>query len=78
MADPKGYRTTPTQAATSTAGFIIADAERRAQKILDDAHRLGKEIIRQARQGHPGGPIAAHPDPDDETIRFMSDEDEAT
>jgi cell division septum initiation protein DivIVA len=76
MADPKGYRTTPTQAANSTAEFIIADAERRAQKILEEAERLGKEIIRQARRGNPGRPPAAHPDPDEEPIRFREDGDD--
>jgi hypothetical protein len=76
MADPKGYRTTPTQAANSTAEIIIEQAERRAQKIVEEAHRLGKEIIRQARRGNPGRPTAAHPDPDEEPIRFREDGDD--
>ena len=74
MADPHGYRTTPTQAAESTAEFMIEDAERRGQKTLEDAQRLGKEIIRQARRGSPGRPPAAHPDPDEAPIRFREDE----
>jgi cell division septum initiation protein DivIVA len=74
MADPQGYRTTPTQAATSTAELIIEDAERRARKILDEAQRHGVEIIRQARRSNPGRPTAAHPDPDEEPIRFREDD----
>ncbi|MFZ3326954.1 MAG: hypothetical protein WA231_14140, partial [Methylocella sp.] len=49
-ADPHGHRTTPTQAAESTAEFMIEDAERRARKTLEEAHRRGIEIIRQARR----------------------------
>ena len=76
MDDPKGYRTTARQDATSTAEFIIEDAERRARKTLEEAHRRGIEIIRQARRGHPGRPTAAHPDPDEAPIRFREDGDD--
>jgi len=76
MDDPKGYRTTARQDATSTAEFIIADAERRARKTLEEAHRRGIEIIRQARRGNPGRPPAAHPDPDEAPIRFREDGDD--
>ena len=75
-ADPHGYRTTPTQAAESTAEFIIEDAERRARKTLEEAHRRGIEIIRQARRGNPGRPPAANPDPDEAPIRFREDGDD--
>ena len=77
-ADPHGYRTTPTQAAKSIAEFIIEDAEQRARKTLEEAHRRGIEIIRQARRGNPGRPTAANPDPDpDEApIRFLEDGDD--
>jgi hypothetical protein len=74
MADPHGYRTTPTPAAEATAEFIIEQAERRARKTLEDAHRRGIEIIRQARRGHPGRPTATNPDPDEAPIRFREDE----
>ena len=76
MDDPKGYRTTARQDATSTAEFIIADAERRARKTLEEAHRRGIEIIRQARRGNPGRPPAANPDPDEAPIRFREDGDD--
>jgi cell division septum initiation protein DivIVA len=76
IADPKGYRTTPTQAANSTAELMIEHAERRAQKILEEAERRGVEIIQQARRGNPGRPTAAHPDPDEEPIRFRKDGDD--
>ena len=73
-ADPHGYRTTPTQAAESTAEFMIEDAERRARKTLEEAHRRGIEIIRQAQRGHPGRPT--NPDPDEAPIRFREDGDD--
>jgi hypothetical protein len=76
MADPHGYRTTPTQAANSTAKFIIEDAERRTRKTLEEAQRLSKEIIRQAWRGDPGRPTATNPDPDEEPIRFREDGDD--
>jgi hypothetical protein len=41
MADPKGYRTAPTQAAESTAELMIEQAERHAQKIIEEAERHG-------------------------------------
>jgi hypothetical protein len=48
----------------------------RARKTLEDAHRRGIEIIRQARRGHPGRPTAANPDPDEAPIRFREDGDD--
>ena len=76
MDDPKGYRTTARQDATSTAEFIIEDAERRARKTLEEAHRRGIEIIRQARRGNPGRPPATNLDPDEAPIRFREDGDD--
>lgn len=67
-ADPHGYRTTPTQAAESTAEFMIEDAERPSRRPT------GAAIIRQAQRGHPGRPT--NPDPDEAPIRFREDGDD--
>jgi hypothetical protein len=56
-----------TNAAKETCRRMIEETQKRADIMLETAQRQALEIIARAHQGTPTG---------DETIRFMSDEDE--
>ena len=76
-----------TNAAKETCRRMVAEAQKRADIILEMAQQQAREIIAQAHEGNPTGQdepihLIASNDEDegnptgDETIRFISDEDE--
>jgi hypothetical protein len=56
-----------TNAAKETCRRMIEETQKRADILLEMAQQQALEIIARAHEGTPTG---------DETIRFMSDEDE--